>query len=88
MKFYKLHFYQAYRADECGTRWLPFIPTDSDYQKSEVLQEREVTLPDGVTYNKENNVFAYKGKAFDCELVNEADGSVSLVTSEEVINLF
>ena len=86
MKFYEVHFYQTYRADECGTRWLPFMPSDSVYQKSEILQEREVTLPDGVTYNKDTNIFAYKGKY--CELVNEEDGTVSLVTDEEIINLF
>ena len=88
MKFYKVHFYQAYRADECGTRWMPFVPSDSDYQKSEILQECEIMLPDGVTYNEEYNVFTYKDEG--CELVNDDDGTVRLVTvtDGEVINLF
>lgn len=86
MKLYKVHFYQAYRADECETVWLAQIPENNEYYYSEVLETKEVELPEGVTYDQEFNSFSCYGK--DCDLVTEGDGTVSLVSEDGIMNWF
>lgn len=86
IKLYKVNVYQAYRADEEGVRWFPHKPSDTEYYKHEILDEIEKELPEGVTYDEKFMLFDDNG--YDCQMVNENDGSVSLVSSERIIKWF
>lgn len=86
IKLYKVNVYQAYRADEKGIRWFTYKPTDTDYYKYEILEEVEKELPTGIFYDDESMTFSDNGH--DCQLVNENDGSVSLISSERIVNWF
>ena len=86
IKLYKVNVYQAYRADEEGIRWFTYKPSDTEYYKHEILEEVEKELLEGITYDKEFMTFSDRGH--DCQLVNENNGSVSLVSSERIIEWF
>lgn len=86
IKLYKVNVYQAYRADEEGIRWFTYKPSDTEYYKHEILEEVEKELPEGITYDKEFMTFSDRGH--DYQLVNENNGSVSLVSSERIIEWF
>ena len=86
IKLYKVNVYQAYRADEEGVRWFTYKPTDTDSYKHEILEEVEKELPTGIFYDDESMTFSDNGH--DCQMVNENDGSVSLVSSERIVNWF
>ena len=86
IKLYKVNVYQAYRADEEGIRWFTHKPSDNEYYKHEILDEIEKELPEGITYDEEFMTFSDNGS--DCQLVNETNGSVSLVSSERIIDWF
>ena len=86
IKLYKVNIYNAYRADEEGVRWFTYEPTDNEYYKHEILDEIEKELPEGITYDEEFMLFDDNG--YDCVMVNEKDGSVSLVSSERIIKWF
>ena len=86
IKLYKVNVYQAYRADEEGTRWFTYKPTDTDSYKHEILEEVEKELPTGIFYDDESMTFSDNGH--DCQMVSEKDGSVSLVSSERIVNWF
>lgn len=86
IKLYKVNVYQAYRADEEGIRWFTYKPSDTEYYKHEILEEVEKELPEGITYDKEFMTFSDRGHG--CQLVNENNGSVSLVSSERIIEWF
>ena len=86
IKLYKVNVYQAYRADEEGTRWFTHKPTDTDSYKHEILEEVEKELPTGIFYDDESMTFSDNGH--DCQMVSEKDGSVSLVSSERIVNWF
>lgn len=86
IKLYKVNFYQAYRADEEGVRWLTSVPTDDVYYKSEIIEETEKELPSGITYDEKFNQFCDNGQ--DCTLVNENDGTVWLVSADRMVKWF
>ena len=86
IKLYKVNVYQAYRADEEGIRWFTYKPSDTEYYKHEILEEVEKELPEGITYDKEFMTFRDRGHGG--QLVNENNGSVSLVSSERIIEWF
>lgn len=83
IKLYKVNVYQAYRADEQGIRWFTSRPIDTEYYKHEILEEIESELPEGITYD--NNSMTFSDQGHDCQMVNERDGSVSLVSSQRII---
>ena len=86
VKLYKVKIYHAYRADEQCIRWFTYKPADTNYYKHEVLEEVEAELPDGITYENEWKTFSDRGH--DCQMVTCNDGSLSLVSSERIINWF
>lgn len=86
IKLYKVNVYQAYRADEEGVRWFTYKPTDTVYYKYEILEEVEKRLPIGIYYDDEFMTFSDNG--LDCQMVTENDGSVSLVSSDRIIDWF
>ena len=86
IKLYKVNVYQAYRADEEGVRWFTYKPSDTEHYKHEILDEVEKALPKGITYDEEFMPFDDNGH--DCQMVDEHDGSVSLVSSERIIEWF
>ena len=86
IKLYKVNVYQAYRADEVGVRWFTYKPTDTDSYKHEILEEVEKELPIGIFYDDESMTFSDNGH--DCQMVSEKDGSISLVSSERIVNWF
>ena len=83
IKLYKVRIYQAYRADEEGVRWFTYKPNDTSDYKHEIVDEVEVELPDGISYNEA--LMSFDDKGHDCQLVTEKDGSASLVSSERII---
>ena len=86
IKLYKVNVYNAYRADESGVRWFPYIPNDTPYYKHEVLEEIEKELPEGITYDEKLILFNDNGH--ECLMENNTDGSVSLVSAARIINWF
>ena len=84
IKLYKVNIYQAYRADEQGIRWFTDKPADTEYYNHEIMEEREVKLPEGITYDSERMAFSDRGH--DCQMVTEKDGSLSLVSPERIID--
>ena len=85
IKLYKVNVYQAYRADEKGVMWFTYKPTDTDSYKHEILEEVEKELPTGIFYDDESMTFSDNGH--DCQMVEENDGTVNLVSSERIIKL-
>lgn len=83
---YKVHTYQAYRADECGTKWMTSEPADTVYYKSETLERAAKHLPEGFEFDPDTETFSKCGVEY--KLVNETDGSVSLVSAEGIIKWF
>ena len=86
IKLYKVNVYQAYRADEEGIRWFTYEPSDTEYYKHEILEVVEKDLPEGITYDDNSMEFCDNGH--DCQMVNERNGSVTLVSSERIIDWF
>lgn len=85
IKLYKVNTYQAYRADEEGIRWFTYKPSDTIDYKCEIVEEVEVELPKGVTYDE--NFMRFDDRGNDCQLITENDGSALLVSSERIIEL-
>lgn len=85
IKLYKVNVYQAYRADEQGVRWFTYKPSDTTDYKSEIVDEIEVELPKGITYDE--TFMSFDDRGHDCQLITENDGSALLVSSERIIEL-
>ena len=85
IKLYKVNVYQAYRADEKGVMWFTYKPTDTESYKYEILEEIEKELPTGIIYDNKSMTFYDNGN--DCQMVEENDGTVNLVSSERIIKL-
>lgn len=85
VKLFKVHVFKSYMAIECGVRWFTKIPSNDCYSYSEVLEEREVELPEGFDYDAETNTFRKNGTHY--ELVNDNIGGLFLVSSEEIVIL-
>lgn len=83
---YLVNTYEAYLEDEKGKRWMLHCPCDTVEYKHEVEEYTTKHLPKGVFYDEDDESF-YDGKD-DYTLVNEADGSVSLVSAEKIIHWF
>lgn len=86
IKLYKVNVYQAYRADEEGIRWFTYEPNDTEYYKYEIVEVVEKDLPEGITYDEDSREFCDNGH--DCQMVNERNGSLVLVSSERIIDWF
>lgn len=85
IKLYKVNTYQAYRADEQGVRWFTYKPCDTIDYKCEIVDEVEVELPKGITYDE--ILMSFDDRGHDCQLITENDGSALLVSSERIIEL-
>ena len=83
IKLYKVNVRQSYRLDEKGIRWFTSPPIDTMYYKHEIVEEIDAELPEGITYDNKSMTFSDKGH--DCQMVNERDGSLSLVSSRRII---
>lgn len=77
---YQVKTTDAYRMDEQGIRWMTHVPYDTRYYKYEMLDCKTEHLPAGFTFDAESENF-FDGD-LPAEMVNENDGSVSLVSSE------
>lgn len=86
IKLFKVNVYQAYRADEEGMRWFTYIPSDDVYYKYQLIEEVEMELPKGITYDDETMTFDDNGH--DCQMVYDYDGYVYLVSAERMIQWF
>ena len=86
MRLYKVNIYQAYRADETGTRWFTYKPVDNEFYKHDILEEIEKELPSGITYDR--TFMSFNDNGHDCQMITENDGSVCLVSSERIISWF
>lgn len=86
IKMFKVNMSKAYMASECGTRWMTSVPSNDVYYYSETLEERDIELPEGFEYNAESHTF-WKGDT-NYELVNENDGSVLLVSVNDIVEWF
>lgn len=86
IKLFKVNVYDAYRADEKGIRWFLYEPCDNIYHKYEILGEVEKELPKGITYDDLIMTFDDNGR--DCQMVNDHEGYVYLVSSERMIKWF
>lgn len=85
VRFYKVNVYQAFRADEEGVRWFTHEPSDDLHYKHETLEEKEIELPNGITYDDKFEWFSDNGH--DCALVTEKDGSLWLISCERMVKL-
>lgn len=83
---YKVNTYQAYRADEQGIRWMTNSPSDTVDYKHEVLESTTKHLPKGYTYDEDADQF-WHGRSH-AQLVNENDGTVSLVSADGITTWF
>lgn len=83
---YQVNITNAYRMDEKGTKWMTHIPHNTEYYKYEEVDRKTEHLPAGFTYDKDSETF-FDGKN-PAEMVNENDGSVSLVSSERMVKWF
>ena len=83
---YKVNTYEAYRMDEQGVRWMTHAPSDTLYYKCEIEECMDIPLPEGFRFDEEDETF-WKGNV-NYELVNENDGSVSLVSAEGIVSWF
>lgn len=83
---YRVNTYEAYRMDEQGVRWMPHSPSDTQYYKHEVEECMDIKLPKGFIFSHEDETF-WKGNV-NYELVNENDGSVSLVSADGIVSWF
>ena len=86
IKLFKVNVYQSYRADETGVRWFLYEPCDNVYHKCEILEEVEKELPKGITYD--DFTMSFDDNGHDCQMVNDQDGNVYLVSSERIIKWF
>ena len=78
---YLVNVYEAYRADEQGITVMTSEPIDTIYYKHEVLAEKTITLPKGVEYNEERNVWFVNGNPADLFF---EDGQVSLISADGI----
>lgn len=74
-----------YMASVCGVRWFTLIHPNDCYSYSEVIEQREVELPEGFDYDAETDTFWKNGTHY--ELVNDNIGGLFLVSSEEIVIL-
>lgn len=86
IKLFKVNVYQAYRADEEGIRWFTYIPSDDVYYKYQLIEEVEMELPKGITYDDETMTFDDNGH--DCQMVYDYDSYVYLVSAERMVQWF
>lgn len=86
IKLFKVNVYQAYRADEEGIRWFLYEPSDNIHYKVEILDENEIELPNGITYDEFTMTFDDNGH--DCQMVQDYDNHVYLVSSERIVKWF
>ncbi len=86
IKLFKVNVYQAYRADEEGIRWFTYIPSDDVYYKYQLIEEVEMELPKGITYDDKTMTFDDNGH--DCQMVYDYDSYVYLVSAERMIQWF
>ena len=86
MKLFKANVYEAYRADEKGIRWFLYEPCDNIHYKVEILDEVEIELPNGITFDEFTMTFDDNG--YDCQMVQGKDNYVYLVSSERIVKWF
>ena len=86
IELFKVNVYQAYRADETGVRWFLYEPCDNVYYKCEILDEIEMELPKGITYDDRTMTFDDNGS--DCQMVQDQDSYVYLVSANRMVQWF
>ena len=86
IKLFKVNVYDAYRADEKGIRWFLYEPCDNIYHKVEILDEIEMELPKGITYDYMTMTFDDDGH--DCQMVQSKDSYVYLVSTKRMVQWF
>lgn len=86
IKLFKVNVYDAYRADEKGIRWFLYEPCDNIYHKVEILDEIEMELPKGITYDYMTMTFDDDGH--DCQMVQSKDSYVYLVSAKRMVQWF
>lgn len=86
IKLFKVNVYEAYRADEKGIRWFLYEPCDNIYYKVEILDEIEKELPNGITYD--DFTMSFDDNGHDCQMVQDKDNYVYLVSSERIVKWF
>lgn len=86
IKLFKVNVYDAYRADEKGIRWFLYEPCDNIYHKVEILDEIEMELPKGITYD--NMTMTFDDDGYDCQMVQSQDSYVYLVSAKRMVQWF